>query len=623
MDDLLDNSSQNESNFYEDYDVKSTLYRKIMGTVIFTMVWPFIVLDIKRFPLGRPAAALVGATLMIIFVVTPQDQVYMILGEKGNLQTLFLLVGMMLLSYFYDREGILQHVTLWIFGKSKQFKHILWKVCMLSAVLSAMITNDAASLVLTPLLLIEHKRQKRSAAEYPPLLLGIATSANIGSASTFFGNPQNAFIAANSKGEVSLLVFFITTLPAAIIGLVINVPLLYLFYFRTIWPKKLSPATSTKTDDGIGLHPSDTEQPKVTGAVYSSGKLLTESREELALSYDQSTNPYHTSQISQEHRGFCTSTDTGTSLLSNKVKSGFITRNNPEAMSMTETTNDDNSVSQDYGTIGNNTCDHVLSGRISRLYFTRFSSSTQLSDIDHLQDGAIETPPITMGDQSQATWRQRVFISWLVLVTCILVLLLAMPPLIPAEFNLGIVPVGVGVMTMLVDTVVNRKYAYDAMMKVDWTMILMFMGLFIWLGGFENTLIPTNAFQFLRKYMDLYTFQGVIIFTLFVVIGSNILSNVPLVILIMDQLFNFECGSGNFCTGQLAGVILAWTSTVAGNFTLIGSVANLIVAEKARNITNYRLGFWEYLKFGFSSTTLVLIFGVPIVFFAGDNLKIT
>ena len=236
---LQNSSDVNNSICYEEqeYCVESTIYRKVLGTIIFVVVWPFIVLDIKKFPLGRPAAALLGATLMVLFVVVPQTQVYIILGEKGNLQTLFLLVGMMLLSYYYDREGMLNYISLYIFGKNKAFKHVLWKVCVLSAVLSAIITNDATCVVLTPLFLAEHVKQDRSKKEIPPLLIGIATSANIGSASTFFGNPQNAFIAANSQGEVSLLVFFITTLPAAAIGLVISVIILYLCYFRTVWPR--------------------------------------------------------------------------------------------------------------------------------------------------------------------------------------------------------------------------------------------------------------------------------------------------------------------------------------------------------------------------------------------------
>ena len=571
----LGNSSDiNNSICYEEqeYCVESTIYRKVLGTIIFVMVWPFIVLDIKKFPLGRPAAALLGATLMVLFVVVPQTQVYIILGEKGNLQTLFLLVGMMLLSYYYDREGMLNYISLYIFGKNKAFKHVLWKVCVLSAILSAIITNDATCVVLTPLLLAEHVKQDRSKKEIPPLLIGIATSANIGSASTFFGNPQNAFIAANSQGEVSLLVFIITTLPAAVIGLVISMIILHLCYFRTVRPRtkrldidlpQLDKVPRRAGHGGNGITAPTSISDKIAH------QFLPDSRREFAHSYDQNNE---SSGIAEQHNNLSTSMHSLTSL------------------------------------------DHCAS-----------SGAIQAGDTVEkslLQDGeftdAEQTPKLRCD-----VLKKRIFITWLILITIVVVILLAIPPppVVSVEFNLGLVPVGAAVMTMLVDTIINKKYALDAMMKVDWTMILLFMGLFVWLAGFQNTLFPKLALDFVSGHMDLNTVQGVLFFAVFIAVGSNILSNVPLVILVVDQLFSFQCGDGE-CTGQLTGVLLAWVSTIAGNFTLIGSIANLIVAEKARNMTSYRLGFWEYLKFGLCSTTMVLLAGLPIVYFVGSNVHI-
>ena len=655
------NVSTNATNCHGDYCVESTLYRKVMGTIIFVVVWPFIVLDIKKFPLGRPAAALIGAALMVLFVVVPQEQVYVVLGERGNLQTLFLLIGMMMLSYYYDREGMLQYVTLWIFGKSKPFKHVLWKVCVLSAVLSAIITNDATCLVLTPLLLTEHMKQDRPKKEYPPLLLGIATSANIGSAATFFGNPQNAFIAANSSGQVSLLIFMITALPAAIIGLLISVFLLYLCYFRTIWPKRgsLDDGEGAVRElngraNGIPAANGVTTPSKRNGDIHQVSMSLAASRDELALSYDKSVNPLATSLASKERTKLYNGDLNGSTPVHHH-QNGFAGRrkeNGRRRTAETETSYGGNSCSstssQEYGATttttrhtNNHLHNHVLSGRASRLNTRssdRFGSSMKMSNnpvlmnsnknvTEEISDpsvGLVEAEEMETAVEKRANWRQRVFVSWLVIITCILVILLAIPPppVVTAEFNLGLVPVGAGVMTMLVDTILNKKYAHDAMIKVDWTMILMFMGLFIWLCGFENTLFPSDAFKFIRQYMDLYTIQGVLVFTIFVVIGSNILSNVPLVILIMDQLANFKCGGDDYCSGQLTGMLLAWVSTIAGNFTLIGSVANLIVAEKGRNIADYRLSFWEYLKFGFCSTMMVLFAGLPIVYFAAENVRI-
>lgn len=647
----------NGTNCYDDYCIQSTIYRKVMGTILFVAVWPFIVLDIRQFPLGRPAAALVGAVLMVLFAVVPQNQVYIVLGERGNLQTLFLLIGMMLLSYYYDREGMLQYITLWIFGKNKPFKHVLWKVCVLSAVLSAIITNDATCLVLTPLLLAEHIKQERPKSEYPPLLLGIATSSNIGGAATFFGNPQNAFIAANSRGQVSLLIFFITTLPAAIMGMVISICFLYLCYFRVMWPKRNDLGAVTELNgrpNGVNGQELSNGEPLRANGVHLESVSLAASREELALSYDKSVNPSSSSFIFQERSKFHGKETSSAAVLPHH-QNGLAAKPRNGSVSETSYGGGNSSSSQAYGATNayNHLYNYVLSGRAASQGYTRssdrFGSSMKISVSNIPQevlpegDDATSRSPDDGARQDQTTtsssssnnnnnnskpstnWRKKAFLVWLILITAVMVILLAIPPppAIQVEFNLGLVPVAAGVMTMLMDTLLNQTYAFDAMMKVDWTIILMFMGLFIWLSGFENTLFPTDIFVFLRPYMDLYAVQGVLLFTLFVVLGSNILSNVPLVILIMDQLFNFECGASNsYCSGQLTGMLLAWISTISGNFTLIGSVANLIVAEKGRNITNYRLGFFEYLKFGFCSTTVVLYAGLPIVYFAGRNVSI-
>ena len=600
----------------DEYSVDSNIYRKVVGTIIFVIIWPFIVLDIKSFPLGRPAAALFGATMMVITTVVPQDQVYYILGEKGNLQTLCLLVGMMLLSYYYDREGMLQVVALWIFGENKPFRHVLWKVCTLSAVLSAIITNDATCLVITPLLLNEHIKQKRSPKEYPSLLIGIATSANIGSAATFFGNPQNAFIAANSNGQVSLLIFFATALPAAILGMVCSVVLLNIFYIRTVCTRnptvdltvEMSSSDSAEYDDHTDAPRSRSDTRNFTITEVTS---LADSRE-VALSYDRSTDPHSTSHIAQErvnHFKYLETYPGSTSSSYSRIKCY------PAEGTYVEIRGNH---SAEYGTT---TQDFQRNDQQSQ-------DNTHLLSNDNSSHDSESSSADAGGDEIWPKWKKRVFCVWLIAATIVLVVLLAIPPppTISVEFNLGLVPVGLTVFTMVVDTLLNRKYAFDAMMKIDWTVILMFIGLFIWLGGFQNTNFPSRAFKFLQPYMDLYTTRGVFLFTGFVIVGSNILSNVPLVILIVDKLDKFYCAEEEardaYCSAQLVGVLLAWISTIAGNFTLIGSVANLIVAEKGRNVADYRLTFWEYFKFGFCSTFLVLLIGTPIVYYAGARIHL-
>ncbi len=86
--------------------------------------------------------------------------------------------------------------------------------------------------------------------------------------------------------------------------------------------------------------------------------------------------------------------------------------------------------------------------------------------------------------------------------------------------------------------------------------------------------------------------------------GSNLVSNVPMVLLAAPYV-------GSLADPTLGWVLLAFVTTVAGNLTLVGSVANILVAETAKDA--YTLGFWEYLRFGAVSTVLVLTVGVPII----------
>ena len=531
------------------------LYVQIMGTILFFVAWPLVVLDTKYFPLGRPAAALTGACFMVIFNIISQDEIYAIEGKMGNLQALFLLVGMMMMSYYFDREGLLRMVALYVFGEDKPLKSVLWRVCILAGVMAAFITNDATSLVLSPLLFTEFLRQGRPKREFLPLALGIATSANIGSSATVFGNPQNAFI--SSAASIPLIDFFTALLPAAILGLAISIGMLYLIFFRELF--RPAPADEEEEEEGEQAEKVELDQ------VAQSGATIPEERNTMQMSMDQSQDPYLSSQIAEER----------------------------ERMQDTN---------------------------------PRLTPSGSRHSLRAIKEGQAEAEDVAVVDEEpvnkiksfkERTWKELVFAGWLCFIMLFVVVLLTIPPppTVSSKFNLGLIPLGASILTMLVDSILNRKYAFDAMARVDWTVVLMFMGLFAWLGGFQNTCIPKMVFDGLAEYMNLHTFGGVLLFTVFVIIGANIFSNVPLTILIIDRLPDL-CGDDK-CTGPLGGLILAWVATIAGNTSLIGSITNLIVAEKARSTANYRLTFLRYARFGLASALLVIFAGLPFVYFLG------
>ncbi|KAJ0043114.1 hypothetical protein Pint_17484 [Pistacia integerrima] len=64
-----------------------------------------------------------------------------------------------------------------------------------------------------------------------------------------------------------------------------------------------------------------------------------------------------------------------------------------------------------------------------------------------------------------------------------------------------------------------------------------------------------------------------------------------------------------------AWLILAWVSTVAGNLSLLGSVANLVVCEQAHQVVlvGYTLTFWNHHKFGLPSMIIVIAIGLTFI----------
>jgi Na+/H+ antiporter NhaD/arsenite permease-like protein len=125
--------------------------------------------------------------------------------------------------------------------------------------------------------------------------------------------------------------------------------------------------------------------------------------------------------------------------------------------------------------------------------------------------------------------------------------------------------------------------------KIDWNLLVIFSGLFI------LTKIPQklNILQFFTSAIN--TSGGLIGVT---AILSNLISNVPAVLLLEPLINHSDAKSW---------LLLAAASTLAGNLTLFGSVANLIVAEAAIEL-GYKFSFWQHLRFGLPLTLLTLLF---------------
>ena len=136
---------------------------------------------------------------------------------------------------------------------------------------------------------------------------------------------------------------------------------------------------------------------------------------------------------------------------------------------------------------------------------------------------------------------------------------------------------------------------------VDWTMLLMFAGLFVVVGGLEATGVDRDAIS----WIGVARLSSPVTLTVVVTILSNLVSNVPAVLLFRPI---FPALGG---TNQIA-LILSAVSTLAGNLTVVGSVANLIVIEQARR-RGVTITFREYLKVGIPVTVLTIAIGLAMI----------
>ena len=142
---------------------------------------------LKILPLNRPAAALLGAVLMVGCGVLTPEQAY----RSVDYDTLVLLLGMMLISAYLFLAGFFDWASDRILRHATTPHSLLLYLILTSGVLSALLVNDTVCLMLTPLVVAVMVRGK---LPLPPFLLALAMSANIGSVATLVGNPQNMII---------------------------------------------------------------------------------------------------------------------------------------------------------------------------------------------------------------------------------------------------------------------------------------------------------------------------------------------------------------------------------------------------------------------------------------------
>lgn len=143
----------------------------------------------------------------------------------------------------------------------------------------------------------------------------------------------------------------------------------------------------------------------------------------------------------------------------------------------------------------------------------------------------------------------------------------------------------------------GRSPSDNVLRDIDWNVLIVFSGLFIVVGSLDTVqLTPLIA----AAIDPLLERSGLLLGGLTLIL-SNLLSNVPTVLVLSPIVEPLE--------STHAWLTLAVASTLAGNFTVLGSVANLILIELARKL-GVTISFMSYLRVGMPVTLLTLLIGI-------------
>ncbi|XP_023541235.1 silicon efflux transporter LSI2-like [Cucurbita pepo subsp. pepo] len=539
----------------------------ILGSIAFGIFWLLAVFPAIPFlPIGRTAGSLLGAMLMVLFRVLTPDQAYAAI----DLPILGLLFGTMVVSVYLERADMFKYLGKVLSWKSKGAKDLICRVCLISAISSALFTNDTSCVVLTEFVL---KIAKQHNLPPRPFLLALASSANIGSSATPIGNPQNLVIAVQSG--IPFGQFVIGILPAMLVGIVVNALIILISYWKLLSIQK----------DEEDVPP------------------------EIVADEDVNSHRFSPARLSHSQIPSLNSQEWDSRLDSMYAQSPPNSNANVETL-RTSVSSKDNEIHWSHGAvteavarISDASKECVPNASPPPQKREEGFSSKSFNSMDKQK----EPLPLQVSEGKQhwsTKWRRMAWKCCVYLVTIGMLVALLM----------GLNMSWTAVTAALALVVLDFKDAQPCLEKVSYSLLVFFCGMFITVDGFNKTGLPNAFWNFMEPHAQIDRVSGTVVLALVILYLSNLASNVPTVLLLGARVAA-SAAAISPAQEKRAWLLLAWISTVAGNLSLLGSAANLIVCEQARRTPqlSYNLSFWNHLKFGLPSTLIITGIGLVLI----------
>lgn len=513
----VDNVPHHGIGFDEPKNLMTT--RSIVVYLVYFFTWLGLLFP-NTLPLGRPAIVTIGAVICLIgnSIVGMYDAYvfdYVSSFDYVDWDTIFLLVGLMIVNFYMQQMGVIDWLSSKLDHPDPRMR--MFKIVALSTILSPVLMNDTVCLAFGPIVVglvrkppmapvvsnkessVQRESSKSVSVSFRepeetkpnheaqsdispprdalPYLMALATSANIGSALTTTGNPQNAVIASLAEGQITFLGFLKAQALPVLVCQTLNMGHLML-HFRGALTEEM--------------------------AIFRAGSRMEAMRQAL------------------------------------------------------------------------------------------------LGPDEKLEQRQKPNTNIMLG----------VLLAVLAMVVCFIL-----------EIDVDSVAVAVGFFLMVLNSCMryyNRQPGQVvsemetesdlALPQLDWGLILLFCSQFMLVSVLVETGAPSDLFRLMLgegcvDADDVLTMHCIYKLSAIVTILSNIMSNVPVILILADVLADNP-------HKDIVWVIVALVATLAGNLCLLGSAANLIVAEQAKSQGDYSMATIPHAKYGLPATILHIGIGV-------------
>mmetsp|Transcript_6288 Transcript_6288/g.8176 ORF Transcript_6288/g.8176 Transcript_6288/m.8176 type:complete len:633 (+) Transcript_6288:104-2002(+) len=482
-------------------------------SLIYFGFWVFLMFPNWFWPIGRPGIALGGGLTMVVWrylLRITGNGPYFNAERVIIMEPLFLLFGLMLTTIYIEKMEVGG-----LFDKLRESLDdpVNWKrsakIMVMSTIGSAAVMNDSVVLIFSGVvvdLCVRHK-----VANSLPYLLSLATTANIGSAYTMTGNPQNILIVSLAYDDISWTEFFLNMLMPVTAASLINGAIMFIYYGAELFPG------SSGFLENLGIIFAGNRTPEMLA------------QEHAYYARQAATKP----EIEDVNHGWS---------IWSKIQL-FITM-----------------IFLGFFAAGFDVC--VVSICAGCILMTIASYKRQHYDprpehVQYDEDGNPLPPKKTYdmdGNEIE-----------------------------PEEEELV-------------------TESETTLTEVDYGLLMLFIGQFLLIGSFDDTGVPQAFFNFTMGGCADQMAEGYCVywFVMIVTILSNVASNVP-VCQMLAATFPFA--------SPYEWLQVSFSATIAGNLTMLGSAANMIVAFQAAKVGDRTFTSERHFPFGVPSTLVSLYAG--------------